>query len=135
MSFVPRESVLSILTTIQQTRRPRLLLRAARFGLAEYERQRDLKRLLRLPAAPPVSPATVRTLMELEARLEDLRTRPPQEAGDTWRAARHVEALICLIAESRLLVDAVPRGAMDLRPLSVRSGMSLPWPGAEPLPD
>lgn len=133
MSYIHRESVVSILDTIHRTRRPRLLLRAARFGLGEYDRQRDLKRVLRLPAAPRVSPATVRTLMEMEREFEEQRTRPPQAAGDTWRAARHVEVLICLIAESRLLVEEVP-SPLALDPSAPARSEARQAPCAGPAP-
>jgi len=79
-------------------RRPRLLIRAARFGLAEYNRERDLRRLMRLPVAP--SPArAVDSLIAEEARLEAIRL-----AGEaSYSVARHVEVLIALMAEARLL--------------------------------
>lgn len=84
--------------TLAALRRPRLLIRAARFGLAEYNRERDLKRLMRLSCLP--SPETaVEGLMEEEARLESGR-----KAGDAaYSLARHVEVLIALMAEARLL--------------------------------
>ena len=79
-------------------RRPKLLIRAARFGLESYDRSRDLKRLLHADAAP--SPrAAVDHLFEAEAILEDDRTSG--QAG--YSPARHVELLIALIAETRLL--------------------------------
>lgn len=114
MSCQPRESIVSILATIAQTRRPLLLLRAARIGTLEYRRETDLRRILRLPAAPPPGAATVRTLIELEAGLEALRTRPSHAIGDTWRPVRHVEVMIALMAEARLMAEAV--GAPPIPP-------------------
>jgi len=73
--------------------RPRLLVRAARFGLAEYRRERDLPRLL-----GEVRPAAV---------LDELFTREAQAEADraagvaVYSPARHVELLIALIAEAR----------------------------------
>jgi hypothetical protein len=107
MSCQSRESIVTILDTLHKTRRPRLLLRTARIGLTDYVRERDLRRILRLPAAPPPGTVTVRMLLEMEADQEAQRTRPPVEVGDTWRAARHVEVLIALLAESRLMAHAV----------------------------
>jgi len=107
MSCQSRESIVTILETLRQTSRPRLLLRTARIGLADYVRERDLRRIMRLPAAPPPGTATVRILLDMEADQEAQRTRPPVEVGDTWRAARHVEVLIALMAESRLMAHAV----------------------------
>ena len=82
-------------------RRPRLLIRAARFGLADYRRDRDLVRLLGQGAVP--APAqSLDALLEQERALEQ--TRKSGDAG--YSIARHVEVLIALIAESRL----IPRG-------------------------
>ena len=84
-------------------RRPRLLMRAARFGLGDYRRDRDLRRL----GACGISPEeTVPSLMAAEARLEETRL-----AGDvTYSVARHIEVLIALLAEARLLRQSNPAG-------------------------
>ncbi|KAJ56744.1 hypothetical protein ACMU_07345 [Actibacterium mucosum KCTC 23349] len=87
-------------------RRPRLLIRAARFGLADYRRDRDLTRLLGQGAVP--APAqSLDVLLEQEEALEQ--TRRSGDAG--YSIARHVEVLIALIAESRLIPRG-PDGAM-----------------------
>lgn len=114
MSCHLRDTLVPISARLRQTRRPRLLLRTARIGMAEYQRERDLNRLLRLPATPAPGVATVEALLDLEAEMEGLRTRPMSESGETWRAARHVEVLIALLAESRLLIEAVPASPEDL---------------------
>ena len=75
--------------------RPRLLIVAARYGVEEYRRNRDLPRLLGPAAALP---DVVCRLEELEQRLEDAR-----RAGDPgWSCLRHVEVLIALLAERAL---------------------------------
>ena len=51
-------------------RRPRLLIRAARFGLQDYHRDRDLRRLLQATASPE---RAVPQLLAEEARLEEIR--------------------------------------------------------------
>lgn len=104
MSFQPRTSIVSIQATLMETTRPRLLLRAARIGTIDYQRERDLKRILRLPVAPPPGPGVVLDLLALEAEHEERRTRPLAEMGDAWRPAHHVEALIALLAEAALMV-------------------------------
>jgi hypothetical protein len=77
-------------------RRPRLLMRAARFGLGDYRRERDLRRLLRSPEPPEHS---LPQLMQVEERLEATRL-----AGDaSYSVARHIDVLIALLAEARLL--------------------------------
>ena len=81
---------------LSDLRRPRLLIRAARFGLAEYHRERDLRRLLVQPTSPE---RAVPRLLQEEEQLEETR-----RAGDaTYSVARHIEVLIALMAEVRLL--------------------------------
>lgn len=80
------------------TRRPRLLIAAARHGMEDYRRNRDLPRLI----GPGIAAAEViDRLTELEERLEDSR-----RAGDPgWSCLRHVEVLIALLAERALHVE------------------------------
>lgn len=79
-------------------RRPRLLIHAARFGLPEYRRARDLRRLIGTDG-PSVPEKTLPRLFDEEERLEDTR-----RAGDAaYSVARHIEVLIALMAEARLL--------------------------------
>lgn len=83
---------------LSHLRRPRLLITAARFGLAEYDRARDLRRILR-DAKPPAPAAAIARLIEEEAGLDE--TRRAGEA--TYSVARHVDVLIALMGEMRLL--------------------------------
>jgi Family of unknown function (DUF6477) len=77
-------------------RRPRLLMHAARFGLGDYRRERDLRRLVNISASPEV---TVPRLLSVEEALEATRV-----AGDaSYSAARHIDVLIALLAEAQLL--------------------------------
>lgn len=82
--------------TLAALRRPRLLMHAARFGLGEYRRERDLRRLLRSGGSPE---ETVPSLLIAEAALEATRL-----SGDVgYSVARHIDVLIALLAEARLL--------------------------------
>lgn len=78
--------------------RPTLLVRAARQGLAAYSRSRDLARLTgQSPARSPRS--LVAALIDLEQQLEDER-----KSGDAaYRVSQHIDVLIALMAEGRLL--------------------------------
>ncbi|MCL4187289.1 MAG: hypothetical protein KJZ85_06740 [Rhodobacteraceae bacterium] len=89
-------------------RRPRLLVRTARFALDDYRRQRDLPRLL--PLAGVTAPArAVGLLLAAEAACEAMRA-----AGSaTYSAARHIELLTALMAEARL--TAAPAAAEPLQ--------------------
>lgn len=79
-------------------RRPSLLIRAARLGLADYSRTRDLKRIMRVATLPAPTRA-VRDLIETEAEMEQGR----QSGLSTYSVIRHVEVMIALMAEARLL--------------------------------
>lgn len=77
-------------------RRPRLLIRAARFGLEDYRRDRDLRRLVKESVNPD---KVLPELLAEEARLEQIR-----RTGDlNYPVARHVEVLVALMAEVNLL--------------------------------
>lgn len=77
-------------------RRPKILVRAARAGVTEYQRDRDLRRLLRLNKAARDAIA-LDTLLAEENRLEGKRL-----AGEaTYSIQRHVAILTALIAEAR----------------------------------
>ena len=83
-------------TILSELRRPRLLMRAARFGMEEYRRDRDLRHLINGNMQPE---RAVPRLLSEEALLEDTRRR-----GDaTYSVSRHIEVLIALMAEARLL--------------------------------
>ena len=85
-------------TLLAELKRPRLLIRAARLGLAQYNRTRDLRRLMR-SAAPSAPEAALTRLMEEEAQLEEVR-----KSGEAaYSLARHIEILIAILAEARLV--------------------------------
>jgi hypothetical protein len=87
-------------------RRPKILIRAARAGVADYRRERDLKRLLRSGSGPAPQQA-LGTLLAEEDRLETNRT-----TGEaTYNLQRHVALLTAILAEARLLPAPAPRRA------------------------
>ncbi|NVK47263.1 MAG: hypothetical protein HWE33_13245 [Rhodobacteraceae bacterium] len=87
-----------VTTLLNALRRPRLLIRAARFVLNDYNRNRDLKRVMRTSTAPSPSRA-LSALIEEEAKVEETR-----RSGDaTYNVKRHVELLIALMGEARLM--------------------------------
>ena len=86
--------------TLAEMRRPGLLMRAVRFGLSDYRRTRDLRRLA---PGETRSDRILPRLIEAEAELEDTRLR-----GDAaYSIQDHIEVLVALIAEARLC--AAPR--------------------------
>ena len=88
----------TLLNRLETIRRPRLLMRAARHGLMDYDRSRDLKRLFCSDVIP--SPVlALSEVIEMEARLEDARRTDDMR----YSVARHIELLVALIAEATLV--------------------------------
>lgn len=86
---------------LSDLRRPQLLIRAARHGLCDYRRDRDLKRLL--DGQQPSPDRSVPRLLNEEELMEE--TRQSGDAG--YSVVRHIEVLIALMAEVRLLPRVV----------------------------
>ncbi len=87
-----------ILGMVQQLRRPRLLVRAARIGAQEYRRDPHLMRVLGQTALPRPGSAMMK-LMDLEAALNE--SRCSDDAS--YSISRHVEVLAAMMGEARLL--------------------------------
>ncbi len=83
---------------LAELRRPRLLIRAARLGLADYNRSRDLRRIVR-DVETIVPEHALAALMAAEAELEETR----RAGAAHYSLSRHIDVLIALLAESRLL--------------------------------
>jgi Family of unknown function (DUF6477) len=84
-------------TVLAALRRPKILIRAARAGVVDYRRERDLKRLLRQSRGAAPTQA-IGTLLAEENRLEAHRA-----AGEaTYSIQRHVAVLTAILAEARL---------------------------------
>jgi hypothetical protein len=77
-------------------RRPKILIRAARAGVTDYRRDRDLKRLVRDAKGAAPRDAILPLLAE-ESRLEETRTT----GGATYNIQRHVAVLTAILAEAR----------------------------------
>jgi hypothetical protein len=85
-------------TILAALRRPKILVRAARAGVVDYRRERDLRRILHLGRAAAPRHA-IDSLLAEENRLEE--TRAAGEA--TYSIQRHVAVLTAILAEARLL--------------------------------
>ncbi|MFN3662666.1 DUF6477 family protein [Yoonia sp.] len=96
--------MLDVMTRIRQLHRPALLVRAARFGLDHYRRDAVLRRLLKTDKVPRPAAA----VMALLSREATINARRLSGKGD-YSMARHVELLIAINAEARLLIAATPR--------------------------
>lgn len=87
-----------LLSLVTELRRPKLLIRAARAGVAGYNRNRDLKRVIRTGGMPAPEHA-LSELLAAEAEVEQTR----QEGQASYSFTRHIELLIAMIGEAQLL--------------------------------
>ena len=87
-----------LLTTLDNLKRPRLLINAARIGLVDYRREAHLTRHLGADC-PTRSQEALEKLIEIESDL-DMR-RKTAAAG--YSVARHVDIMIAMMAEARIL--------------------------------
>ncbi len=83
-------------TRITALSRPNLLLRAAKFGLNKYSRNRDLRRILGQAQRPGLA-AGVARLLDLEHEMNHHRLC----ASPSYSHARHVELLIAFMSEAQ----------------------------------
>jgi len=89
------QDVRSLLATLS---RPRLLIRAARHGMLDYHRDRDLRRLIH-SGRVPTSETAVKRLLDVEQDCEMKRKN-----GDVaYSISHHVDLLIALMAEVKLI--------------------------------
>ncbi|VAV90115.1 FIG01023066: hypothetical protein [hydrothermal vent metagenome] len=99
-----------ILKSLDGLCRPRLLIRAARYGLQEYRRCAHLKRHLGYGHLPRSGPALMR-LIEIESEVNTQR----KNENASYSASYHVDLLIAMMGEAQLLrasLSAQPEGAI-----------------------
>ena len=98
-------------TSLTTTIRPRLLVVAARYAMANYQRDVMLPKLMGLGAHTVVAPkpAVLDWLIAQEAAMEQ--SRRMHIAG--WRAADHVMLMAALMTEARLWDAPVCTPASD----------------------
>ena len=86
-----------ILSQVMGLKRPKLLVRAAKFGLDDYARHYHLKRCLRRDDMPAPGRALV-ALLDLEKQLNSER----ETKSGNYQLARHIEVLVAIMAEAQL---------------------------------
>jgi hypothetical protein len=96
----------TILKSLDSLCRPRLLIRAARYGLQEYRREAHLKRHLGYGPLPRSGTALQR-LIEIEVDVNTQRRN--KMAG--YSASHHVDLLIAMMGEAQIL-----RAALQTQP-------------------
>jgi hypothetical protein len=88
---------------LKMLHRPRLLIRAARCGVDDYNRSRHLPRLLHEVSVPGPGQAIMR-LMATEKLLNEKRLNDDA----SYSIMQHVEVLIAMMGEARLLSEKTP---------------------------
>ena len=92
------------LTILHKLRRPKMLMRAAQIGVAEYKRVAHLPRLLGYGRMPKQSEAILK-LIEMEKNLKALR-----KAGESAdNPLRHIDVMIAIVGEARDLRASQPK--------------------------
>ena len=86
-----------LFTMLNQLRRPRLLIQAARAGSEEYRRDPHLRRLFGHGLLPKSGEALMR-LMDIESELNQQR----REGAGSSSLVAHVDVLIAMMGEARL---------------------------------
>ena len=86
---------------LRNLNRPRLLVHAARHGLSDYNRSRDLRRISGHSEKTHREPLIL-SLLEQERQIEETR----KDKSATYSIARHIELLVALMAEFRLTPKA-----------------------------
>lgn len=85
--------------------RPKLLVRAARHGLQDYDRKRDLKRIAGTGSVDNSS-ALISHLVEQEEHIEASR----KTGCATYSVARHIAILVAIMHECNLLPKELRAG-------------------------
>ena len=86
------------LAMLKAMNRPRLLVRAARIGVQDYRRERDLARVLKFERIPGPRSAVMQ-LLQQEAELEEERAN----GTSTYSVRRHVQVMIAIMGEAMLI--------------------------------
>lgn len=89
-----------ILSQLAQVRRPSLLMRAARIGAQDFQREVHLPRVLGAATPTRHGPALMQ-LMEIETVINEQRLNE----GSSYNLLQHVEVMIALVAEAHALIN------------------------------
>ncbi len=85
------------ISTLNSLKRPKILISAARLGLANYDRDADLRFIVKT-GRTPCHDAAIESLLTRESALEDNR----KEGHAGYNVQEHIRVLTALFAEVRL---------------------------------
>ena len=97
--------MLDIQTRLRTLKRPKLLARATRFGVDEYRRSAHLPRLLGCTDDLPRPADALMQLFDIENEMNTARIA----RSGSYSPARHVEVLIAIAGEARILQITAPQ--------------------------
>jgi len=89
--------MLDIQSFISQLKRPKLLVSAARFGMEDYNRERDLRRALKTDTLPKPGEALM-ALSEIESEMNAKR----HAKVASYALADHIDVLIAIMSEAEI---------------------------------
>lgn len=95
--------MLDLQTQLRQLHRPTVLIRAARYAVDDYRRDRDLPRLFAGTVPNGPAPALIE-LLEIERCMNEAR----KDAAASYTLARHILVLAAIMAEARDLAATRP---------------------------
>ena len=98
-----------ILSMLEGMKRPRLLMRAARHGANDYQRDVHLPRLLGYGNLPGTGAALLR-LLEVESSINEQRI----DQDSNYSLLRHIDLMIAIVGECRMLKSARKAGDVTL---------------------
>ena len=86
-----------IISQVMSLKRPEILVRAARFGIDDYTRDKHLKRCLKKENLPTPGQALV-VLLDIEKQLNS--DRATKSGG--YQVTKHIDILVAIMAEAQL---------------------------------
>lgn len=87
-----------VISLVNGLKRPKLLVRASKFGADDYNRTYHLNRILNRNNTPKSGEAILQLL-----DIEDMCNTAREDKDPAYRLIQHVDVLIALIGETRLL--------------------------------
>ena len=99
---------MSLIEDAKFLRRPKVLVRAARFAMLDFRREKSLRRVLRREKIPGPM-AAIALLMHRERELETMRTQ-----GDAaYSVSKHIDVLAALMGELSVMGPALKKSCPE----------------------
>ena len=99
---------MSLIEEVKLLRRPKVLVRAARFAMLEFRREKVLRRVLRRDTIPGPM-AAIALLMHRERELETMRS----DGDAAYSVTKHIDVLAALMGELSVMGPALKKGVPE----------------------